>query len=133
MSNPVGRPPKYTEEVLDELARRLVQWVKDNRESDTFALLSDWAFDNDFSPFYFKRYTDKNENFREAYLYAKAWQEHQVAKGGLNKKFDPRFSQFFLGCQHGWRSKDDAEQQKRDLRNDFIKFIDHVKGEEDED
>lgn len=129
-----GRPLKYTDEVLDKLALSLIAWVKECRRKDEFRLLSEWCFDNDFSPFYFKRYTEKNDNFREAYEWAKAFQEHQVAKGGLSKKFDPRFSQFFLGCQHGWRSKDDAEQQKRDLRNDFVKFIDHIKAdEEDED
>lgn len=128
-----GKPSKYTEEVLDGLAISLKKWVDKCRKDDEFRLLSEWCFDNDFSPFYFKRYTEKHDSFREAYEWAKAFQEFQVAKGGLSKKFDPRFSQFFLGCQHGWRSKDDAEQQKRDLRNDFVKFIDHIKGEEEED
>lgn len=127
-----GRPPKYTTEVLDKLALSLVAWVKDCRRKDEFRLLSEWCFDNDFSPFYFKRYTEKNDNFKEAYEWAKVFQEHQVAKGGLSKKFDPRFSQFFLGCQHGWRSKDDAEQQKKELRNDFVKFLDHIKEEDEE-
>lgn len=128
-----GRPLKYTDEVLDQLAQSLRDWVKKCHKNDEFKLLSEWCFDNEFSPFYFKRYTTRHDGFREAYEWAKTYQEHQVAKGGLNKKLDPRFSQFFLGCQHGWRSKDDVEQQKRDLRNDFVKFMNHVKGEEDDD
>lgn len=128
-----GRPLKYTQEVLDELAISLKKWVAECRRLDEFRLLSDWCFENEFSPYNFKRYITKNDNFREAYEWAKSFQEHQVAKGAITKKFDPRFCQFFLGCQHGWRSKDDVEQQKRDLRNDFAKFIDHIKGEVNED
>lgn len=127
-----GRPLKYTDEVLDKLAISLVKWVKECRRKDELFLLHEWCFDNDFQPFYFKRYTDKHEGFREAYEWAKSFQEFQIAKGGLNKKLDPRFSQFFLGCQHGWRSKDDAEQQKRDLRNDFVKFLDHIKDDSED-
>lgn len=126
-----GRPRKYTDEVLDNLALSLRAWVKDCHKQNKFKLLLEWCFDNDFSPFYFGRYAEQHEEFREAYQWAKSYQELQVAKGGLNKTFDPRFAQFFLGCQHGWRSKDDVEAQKRALRNDFSKFIDHIKGEEE--
>ena len=125
----VGRPLKYTPEVLDDLALKLRQWVKDCRRKDELALLSEWAFDHDFSPFYFKRYVEKHEGFKEAYLYAKAWQEHQVAKGGLTKKLDPRFSQFFLGCQHGWRSKDDVEDKEKKQMSKLEEIANILRGD----
>ena len=130
----VGKVSKFTDEVLDTLAASLVKWVKDCKKKDEFKLLSEWCFENDYSPFYFKRHTVKHDGFRDAYEWAKAYQEYQVARGGLNKKFDPRFSQFFLGCQHGWRSKDSEDAQKKnDLRNDFVKFLDHIKDEEEDE
>lgn len=130
---PVGRPKKYTDDVLDKLALSLRKWVKECRHKDELFLMHEWCFDNDFQIYYFGRYIDKHEGFREAYEWAKSFQEFQIAKGGLNKKLDARFSQFFLGCQHGWRSKDDADQQQRSFRNDFAKFLDVVKGEDEED
>jgi|SRR5271170_6611541 len=120
---------KYTEEVLDKLAISLKKWVKDCYEKDQLCLLAEWCFVSNFHPGYFKRYTSVHDKFREAHAWAKAFQEFQVAKGALTKNLDPRFSQFFLGCQHGWRSKDDAEAQKRDLRNDFSKFLSYIKDE----
>ena len=136
MKNKGGRPPipsVYTEEKLNELADSLYDWVSKCHEEDEFKLLSEWAFENNFCHTNFKRYTAKNENFRLAYERAKSYQEQTIAKGGLTKKFESRFCTFFLGCQHGWRSKDDADQQKRDLRNDFVKFIEKIKDEDDED
>lgn len=135
---PFHRPKTYTDEYLDDLALSLKDWVLECYENDEFRMLYEWCQENDFHPQNFTRYTVNHEGFKEAYHWAKAWQEFQVVKGALTKKVDPRFAQFYLGCQHNWRSKDDPDAQKRDLRNDFVKFIDYVKGvenkeEEDED
>lgn len=128
-----GRPTEYTEEVLEALAKNLREWVDMHIENDELHLLGDWCIKNNFSKCNFKRYCSKNQAFKEAHAYAKSWQEHQVAKGALTKKYDPRFSQFFLACLHGWRIKDDGEARKQDLRNDFNKFLSAAKGEDSED
>jgi hypothetical protein len=122
-----GRPVQYTDEILDKLSKSLTKWVDKCREEEELHLLSEWCLDNNFSVCNFKRYTDKHEKFKEAHEYAKDYQAHQVSKGALTKKYDSGFSQFFLGCAHQWKTKDEAEDRKVDLKNDFVKFMEKVK------
>jgi hypothetical protein len=124
-----GRPRIYTEERLSELAESLTLWVKEQVASKKFAMLGDWCFQVGFNPRYFTRYAEQHEGFKEAYEWAKAWQEHAVSKGALNQSLNARFAQFFLGCQHEWRTKDQSDD--RVLRNEFGKYLDAAK-EEDE-
>jgi hypothetical protein len=106
-----GRPPKYTNEILDGLADSLNAWVDEAIQNKKNFLLGDWCFENDFLPQNFYRYADKNESFGRAYQRAKAWQEHMITKGALFGKLNPKFAQFFLGCNHDWRTKEVIEHQ----------------------
>ncbi len=126
--HPGGRPPKYTDEVLSRLAKSLKEWAANLAKKEKFGMLGDWCFDNDFDPKYFKRYADKHDEFKEAYEWAKAWQEHIVAKGALTQKLNARFAQFFLGCAHDWKTKDATDDKL--LRSDFNKYLEIAKAEE---
>ena len=124
-----GRPPDYDDRDLDILAQSLNDWVNYLAANEEFGLLGDWCFKNEFNPKYFSRYTPKHEKFREAYQRAKSYQEHAVTKGALTQKLNPRFAQFFLGCQHHWRTKDAQEDKLGQLRNEFGKYLDIIKSE----
>ena len=133
-----GRPRYYTQEVLDYLAESLFLWVEDHAKNRKFGMLGDWCFDNHFDVKYFKRYCEQNENFKEAYEYAKSWQEHIVSRQALTGALNPRFAQFFLGCCHKWRSTDVDDSRFALLGNDYGRFLDHmeslkVKDQIDED
>lgn len=108
-----GRPRIYTPELLDALAEDLIDWVARNitAEEKQF-LLGDWCFSVGFHKGNFKRYAEQNENFKRAYEWAKQWQEHQVTKGALNNTLNPRFSQFFLGCNHKWSTQEEPEHEE---------------------
>ena len=116
--NPGGRPRIYTPEKLDELAESLIEWVSENIESkDKQFLLGDWCFSVGFYPKNFSRYAEQHENFRLAYEWAKAWQEHQVSKGALTEKLNPRFAQFFLGCNHKWSTNEEQEHKEEKAKS----------------
>ncbi|MFI5384037.1 MAG: hypothetical protein ACHQXK_07385 [Methanosarcina thermophila] len=112
---------KYTDEVLETLANSLMTWARANAKMGNFCLLGDWCFANDFNPKYFSRYIEKHEEFKDAYEYAKAWQEHCVAKGALEGDLDSGFSKFFMACNHNWRTQDVSDAQQA-LGNEFTKF-----------
>ena len=126
----VGKPLKYTDEVLSVLAKSLKKWVDGLAKKKELGLLGDWCFDNEFNPRYFSRYTKKHEEFAEAYDLAKAWQEHAIAKGALKNDLNPLFARFFLGCCHNWRTKDATEDKLSRLANSFDQYLKHVKPEE---
>ena len=128
-----GRPPIYTDEYLDILAVSLIEWVNNLAENDEFGLLSDWCFKNHFNPKYFSRYTVKHQAFKEAHSWAREWQEHIVAKGALTQKLNARFAQFFLGCNHNWRTKDPNEDKMSQLRSEFRNYLDLMKEDDDEE
>ncbi len=118
-----GRPRIYTDEILESLARSLNEWVTQNSISGKQFLLGDWCFDVGFNPKYFKRYADQSEEFKDAYEWAKQWQEHKIAKGALHNTLNARFSQFFLGCNHNWSTLEafENEEEKVKSRLEIIK------------
>ncbi len=125
--NSRGRPKIYDDFALNDLARSLKQWVKDHSKEHKFGMLKLWCFENDFNPKYFKRYAEKNQDFKEAYEWAKEWQEYIVAHGAMTGTLNSRFCQFFLGCMHDWRTKEPNEDKLGTLRNEFGKYLDLMK------
>lgn len=114
-------PRIYTNEYLDVLAASLMTWARSLAKAGQFGLIGDWCFANDFNPKAFGRHIENHEGFKEAYEYARSWQEHCVAKGALEKDFDARFATFFLGCNHQWKTQTSTDAQIT-LINDFAKF-----------
>ncbi len=112
-----GRPWVFTEEKLNELAESLDKWVDEAVKAKNNFLMGDWCFENKFLPQNFPRYTAQNENFKESYLRAKAWQEHMLVKGALFNKLSPKFAQFMLSCNHGWQTKEIIEHKGNEAIN----------------
>lgn len=109
-----GRPRIYTPELLDKLSENLIDWVQAKMDTpEKLFLLGDWCFSVGFNMNCFQRYADQNKNFKCAYEWAKQWQEHQVAKGALMNVLNPRFAQFFLGCNHKWSTLEQPEHQEK--------------------
>lgn len=127
----VGRPRIYTDEKLSELAESLREWVLVLAQKQKFGMLGDWCFREGFNPKYFKHYSEQHEEFKEAYEWAKSWQEHIVARGALTQTLNARFAQFFLGCCHEWRTKDSEDNTT--LANEFGKYLELAKKDDDDD
>ncbi len=121
-----GRPRIYTSDLLENLAKSLIDWVAQNSVSGNQFLLGDWCFSVGFNGKYFKRYADQNENFKEAYEWAKQWQEHRIAKGALNNTLNARFSQFFLGCNHNWSTFEAVENEEEKAKSRLEEIRDQL-------
>lgn len=122
----------YTDEVLDALAISLWLWVDEGRKKDEVRYLMDWALDNDFSEKNFTRHAAKHEGFKQAYERAKAWQENQIVKNALSKKFDSGFSQFLLQCRFGWKKQEDTDTKANKAKSQLEKISDILHGNETE-
>ena len=134
-----GRPRIFTPDLLDKLAESLIDWVQENIDAkEKIFLLGDWCFSVGFDMRYFKRYADQNESFKRAYAWAKQWQEHQVAKGALMNVLNPRFAQFFLGCNHKWSTLEEHVDQEEKAKTKLHEVSDQLnallkKVEDDQD
>ena len=112
---------------LEELADKLTQWVKENIKNQQYYLLGDFAFMNDLRPGQLIQFARKSPEFKEAYLYAKEWQEHIITKSALQGQVSARFAQWHLGCNHGWKLAS-VEDIGSTLRSAFNGWVDtHLK------
>lgn len=121
-AKPAGRKKIYTDEVLSALAENLENWVHDAVKTQRHFLLGDWCFANKVIPYYIRNLVARSEEFKEAWEYAKAFQEHMITKGALLGKFNARFSQFMLLCVHDWSPKLPQDPATIALGNDMREF-----------
>lgn len=126
--NPRGSPQIFfTPEKLSELADSLREWTYKHIEKNELMLLKKWCFENKFNPRYFPKMIERSEDFKDAYTLAKEWQEYTICWGALKNTLNPRFAQFFLGCNHNWRTKDANDSRLSELTNDFKGFLEYMK------
>jgi hypothetical protein len=116
----------YPHTYVNELAESLISWVEDNLKKNKAFLLGDWALANGVNPKHVSYLATKTEEFKVAYDLAKAFQEHMVCKGALERRLDPRFSQFYLVAHHGY-SMSEVKQREEELKNDFAEFLSHMR------
>lgn len=100
-----GRPVKYTQEFLDELAIQLDTWI--NNEKNLW-----------IKTFFTERYIpvqltqelcSRSIRFSEAYERAKVIQEARIFSKALEKKYDGTMARFGLMNNHGWSEKSKTE------------------------
>lgn len=126
----LGRPRIYTSGRLSVLAQSLLDWVAGLSKRGEMGILGDWCFENGFNPKYFGRYAEQHEEFKEAYEWAKEYQQHTVVKGALKGGVNARFAQFFLSCCHDWEPKGDKDDKV--LANEFGKYLAQAKADSEE-
>lgn len=124
-----GRPRLYTEEKLSELAKSLIKWIEEAQKKNKMVFLSEWCFKERFPPFHFAENLARSEEFKEAFLWAKAWQEHKVSSGAIIKEFDARFSQFFLAVNHGWTLDRDRENKEEKQKSNLERLSESIHDE----
>lgn len=122
---------KYTDEVLNRLAKSLKNWAREGLEQGEFRLMSEWCLKNDFPKQNFSRYIAKHKKFNDAYNYAKDYQEYVVSRGGLTKKLDSHMCQFFLSCICKWRKEDDPKNEEAKAKSQLDKICDILQTCED--
>lgn len=99
-------PSKYTDEVLDELAKDMIKWFK--KEGNFW--IGEFAAENDMLREQLwelaHRREPKHEEFSNAYMRARELQETKLVRMGIQKRnFDSRFVKFVLQNNHDWKEK----------------------------
>ncbi len=113
-----GRPKwKWTDGNIENLAENLEKWVQDKIDNKEFFWWKDWCFDVGILPEFCAEFASKNKRFAVAYKSAKSYQESQVSKGALVKKFSENFSKFYLQTQHreNWTPPSDVAENGANL------------------
>lgn len=113
----LGRPLKYTEEYLNDLAIKLLDWIK--VQSNWW--LMDFAIENDLYAQQLTEFSAKNESFYLALKKAKTIQESRIVKLAMVRKIDTTMAIFTLKNIAGWRDKQ-REPEDDELKDSTLRF-----------
>lgn len=100
-----GRPGKWTVEVIDTLADKLLDWIK---QPDHY-WLGEFASENGAWRQRLDEWADKSPKFAEALKIAKGIQEFRLVSLGLSKNNNPAMAIFALKNVAGWRDQVDVQ------------------------
>ncbi len=100
-----GRPLKYDDNYLNELADKLELWIKD----DEHIWYEDFLLENDLLPHHLTLFAERSERFQQAYHKAKVWQRGVLVKGGLSTTFNANITKFVLANTSGWSEKNETK------------------------
>lgn len=101
IGNKGGAPEIYTEEWLNEEAKRLLEWFKEPRN----IWLKGFALLRGYDPVRLDEFADKSIEFSEALQKAKKWQEYKLVDMGLFNETNSNITKFVLTNNHGWMDK----------------------------
>src|SRR5688572_30623703 len=96
-----GRPMTYDNDFLDKLAEDLWEWTK----KPTSVWFEAFAIENKIPSDRLVDFAKRNENFADAYNYAKSWQKQKLIEGGLLNKFNANLTKLLLAHGHGIREQ----------------------------
>jgi hypothetical protein len=100
-----GRPVKYTDEFLDELANQLDTWI--NNEKNLW--IKNFFTDRYIPVQIPEELCSRSKRFSEAYARAKILQESRIYNRALERKYDGTMARFGLMNNHGWAEKSKTE------------------------
>lgn len=115
--NPVGRPTKYTVEVIEELADKLIEYFKDEEHY----WLGSFASDNGMWRARLDEFAKENEYFSYALKQAKEIQESRIVRGAMLGKYNCSMAIFALKNVSGYRDMP-PEKEEENLRGQELEF-----------
>lgn len=125
-----GRPPKWNEESLDELAESLDAWIENAIKNKTEFWWWDWCQEVGVNQSRIAKLAEQSNRFKRSYENAKNWQESITARFALTKKFSDGFSKFFLINHYPdrWKEKsnDSSNAQSANLA-ELLKMLSEKK------
>ncbi len=92
-----GRPPKYTEEFINNEADELIKWMQDDKN----IFLEKFAYERGYYDELFHQWAKVNDKFSIAFKMFKNKQKYMLMMGGLNKKYNYNMAALILGHAHG--------------------------------
>ena len=107
-----GRPPKYTQEWIENEAHELRQWVK----KDGGIYIGSFARQRGYGRQRLLEFEKKSTEFSVAMEEARMWQEEKFLEKALTKEWDSAQVRYTMArvCGPEWRSSWDKEDEKKD-------------------
>ena len=110
-SKPVmGRPKIYTEEVIQQEADALINWIQDSKNT----YIGQFAFQRGYDRQRISEFARDNKYFSDAYRQAIQWQENTFLHNALTRKWDSAFASKAMArvCRPEWKNSWDREEDK---------------------
>lgn len=113
-----GRPMKYTEEVIEQEADALLEWIK----NPSSYYIGVFAEHRGYDRARLSEFARNNEYFSRAYNKAIQWQENQFCTKALSREWDPGFTARMMArvCRPEWKNSWDREEDKSDAPTTVI-------------
>ena len=115
---PAWRPLTYTDEVIENLADKLLKWIKD----DNNFYLGVFAAENGMWRERLQEFSHKNSYFACAYKQAKQWQENRFVVGMMTGKYVPSATIFTLKNVSGFRDEP-AQTEDESIKDQELEFV----------
>ena len=113
-----GRPVKYTEEYVSELADDLYKWLNDHNDN---LFVEDWCLENDIPEEAVSTDLVFFDKFSKAYSKLKTKQKIYLFKGSLKRKLFHNMAALILSHSHGIYQK--SEQKLTGSATDPLSFL----------
>lgn len=101
VKNKGGRPKTYTDDVLNDLAESLEDWMED----ETHIWFKLWAVENWVPAEDLPRWAKTNERFKRAYARANTIQEARLVNLGLTDRQAGRIVELILKSKYDYRDR----------------------------
>jgi len=101
LGNKGGRPEKYTQEFLKDLADKLIKWFKSSEDN---IFINNFCIDNDVDKRNLSNLCEKSQEFSRAYNKFITFQEGMILKQSYKRERSEQISKFLLINNHGYVS-----------------------------
>jgi hypothetical protein len=113
---PGGRPEKYTHEWLEEEAKNLLAWIKNDSKDKIY--IGSFARERGYSIQRISEFEKKSKTFSEAMDEARLWQEEKFLRNGLTKEWDSAQVRYTMArvCGDRWKASWDQPEEKAETQ-----------------
>jgi len=109
----------WTEEIVLEIGRDIIEWMKDKPAHIYFNVYMDFHCKHDLSFNFIEQQSKRFDSFRELIKKAKRMQEAKIVQYAGTKIVNPTMGIFFLKNHHGYTDKmENTEKQQVELLAD---------------
>jgi hypothetical protein len=111
-TNQGGAPTKYTEEWIEEEARRLLDWIANDTPDKIY--IGSFARYRGYDRARLSEFARSNSNFARAMRQAQAWQEEKFLRNALSKEWDAAQVRYTMArvCSPEWKASWDKEEKE---------------------
>jgi hypothetical protein len=117
----MARNQKWTQEVCDEYAKDLDDWIETTQDM----LLEKWLIKHKLHYEHFRIFCERSESFLETYTRARMTIDARLIESALTRKIEINALKFYLvNRSHNWREKPDIQITSNEPLSKLLESID---------